>query len=144
VTLDGDGQHDPNDIPCLVSPVIEENVDLVIGSRFLSSQTNFRRYRKFGIDVITWLFNVGSKVKISDSQCCFRAHSRRLLDNIDITENGFGFSVEVLIKARKMGLTITEIPISCVYHSQGSSMNPITHGLGVALNVIKHRIKTLS
>lgn len=144
VTLDGDGQHDPNDIPCLVSPVIEKNVDLVIGSRFLSSQTNFRRYRKFGIDVITWLFNVGSKVKISDSQCCFRAHSRRLLDNLDITENGFGFSVEVLIKARKMGLTITEIPISCVYHSQGSSMNPIIHGLSVALNVIKHRIKTLS
>jgi len=144
VTLDGDGQHDPDDIPSLVSPVIDKNVDLVIGSRFLSSQTNIRRYRKFGIDVITWLCNVGSKVKVSDSQCCFRAHSRKLMDNIDIIENGFGFSVEVLIKARKMGLTIGEIPISCVYHSQSSSMNPIIHGLSVALDVIKYRFRTLS
>ena len=144
VTLDGDGQHNPDDIPHLMNPVIKENIDLVIGSRFLGVQSNIRRYRKFGIDVITWLCNVGSKVKISDSQSCFRAHSRKLLENIDITENGFGFSVEVLIKARKLGLTIAEVPISCVYHAQGSSMNPIIHGLSVALDVIRYRIKTLS
>jgi glycosyltransferase involved in cell wall biosynthesis len=144
VTLDGDGQHNPDDIQSLITPVIDEDVDLVIGSRFIGAKSSIRRYRKFGIDVITWLCNVGSKVKITDSQCCFRAHSKRLLDKIDITENGFGFSIEVIIKARKMGLTIAEVPISCIYHSQGSSMNPITHGLGVALDVIKHRIKTLS
>ena len=144
VTLDGDGQHNPNEIPFLITPVIENNVDLVIGSRFLGTQSNMRRYRKFGIDVINWLCNVGSKMKITDSQCCFRAHSKKLLDQIEITENGFGFSIEVIIKARKMGLTIAEVPISCVYHSQGSSMNPISHGLGVALDVIKHRIKTFS
>jgi glycosyltransferase involved in cell wall biosynthesis len=144
VTLDGDGQHSPEEIPKLISPIIENKADLVIGSRFLKPQTNIRRYRKFGIDVITWLYNFGSKVKISDSQCCFRAHSRKLLDTIDITENGFGFSVEVLVKARKKGLVITEVPISCVYHAQGSSLNPIAHGLGVALDVIKHRLRMLS
>jgi glycosyltransferase involved in cell wall biosynthesis len=144
VTLDGDGQHSPEEIPKLISPIIESRADLVIGSRFLQPQTNMQRYRKFGIDVITWLYNFGSKAKISDSQCCFRAHSRKLLDIMDITENGFGFSVEVLVKARKKGLTITEVPISCVYHSQGSSLNPIAHGLGVACDVVKHRLKTLS
>ncbi len=61
---------------------------------------------------------------------------------INITEDGFGFSVEVLVKARKKGLIITEVPISCVYHSQGgSSLNPIAHGLGVAWNVVKLRLK---
>jgi len=144
VTLDGDGQHNPDEIPRLISPILGKKADLVIGSRFLKPQTNIRRYRKFGIDVITWLYNFGSKVKISDSQSCFRAHSRKLLDTIDITENGFGFSIEVLVQARKKGLTITEVPISCLYHSQGSSLNPIAHGLGVAFDVIKHRLKTLS
>jgi glycosyltransferase involved in cell wall biosynthesis len=145
VTLDGDGQHNPDEIPQVLAPILNGEADLVIGSRFLQSaqQTqgiNIRCYRKFGIDVITWLYNLGSNFKVSDSQSCFRAHSRRLLEAINITESGFGFSVEVLIRARRKGFVITEVPISCVYHSQGSSLNPIAHGLGVALSVIRFRL----
>ncbi|MFC2050537.1 glycosyltransferase family 2 protein [Chloroflexota bacterium] len=146
ITLDGDGQHNPDEIPQILAPIVSDEADLVIGSRFLqptqqTQGTNIRRYRKFGIDVITWLYNLGSKLKVSDSQSCFRAHSRRLLENIDITESGFGFSVEVLIKARRKGFVITEVPISCVYHSQGSSLNPVAHGLGVAFSVIMLRLR---
>ena len=101
------------------------------------------KYRKFGIDVITWLYNFGSKEKVSDSQSCFRAHSRRLLKAVTITEKGFGFSIQVLIQARKGGLVITEVPISCVYLSQGSSLNPVTHGLGIAFTVLKLGLKNL-
>jgi len=101
------------------------------------------RYRKFGIELITWLYNIGSKVKISDSQCCFRAHSARLVDEINITESGFGFSVQVLIQARQKKLGIKEIPISCIYHSEGSTINPLSHGLGVAFTVIKLRFQSL-
>jgi glycosyltransferase involved in cell wall biosynthesis len=142
VTLDGDGQHNPDEIPQVLAPIINGEADLVIGSRFLqpTQGTNIRRYRKFGIDVITWLYNLGSKAKVFDSQSCFRAHSRRLLEAINITEDGFSFSVEVLIKARRKGFVITEVPISCVYHSQGSSLNPVTHGLSVAFAVIKLRL----
>ena len=166
VTLDGDGQHNPDDIPRLLAPIRSNEADLVIGSRFLppkqsavsspqstantpdsglrtlNSQlgTNIPRYRKFGIDVITWLYNLGSEVKVSDSQSCFRAHSRRLIDAINITEDGFGFSVQVLIQARRKGCAIKEVPISCLYHSQGSSLNPVVHGLGVAFTVIKLRL----
>jgi len=164
VTLDGDGQHNPDEIPQLLAPIINEEADLVIGSRFLpprqsTSQespvisppprlstndyrlpTNIPRYRKFGIDVITFLYNFGSKARVSDAQCCFRAQNRKLIEAVTITEAGFGFSVQVLIQARKKGFTIREVPISCIYHSQGSSLNPVTHGLGVAFNVIKHRL----
>lgn len=141
VTLDGDGQHNPDEIPRVLAPVLRNGADLVIGSRFLKPDINVPRYRKFGIDVITWLYNLGSNVRVSDSQSCFRAHSRRLFEAVDITEKGFGFSVQVLIKARQKGFVITEVPISCVYHSQGSSLNPIAHGLGVAFDVIKLRLK---
>lgn len=140
VTIDGDGQHNPDEIPRLLAAVVKNKADLVIGSRFLKAETNMPGYRKFGIDVITWLYNLGSKAKITDSQSCFRAHSRRLIDTVDITEDGFGFSVEVLIKARKKNLVITEVPISCLYHPQGSSLNPVVHGLGVAWKVIKLRL----
>jgi glycosyltransferase involved in cell wall biosynthesis len=152
ITLDGDGQHNPDEIPQVLVPVLSGEADLVIGSRFLKpnlnqsqlTSTNLNRvpkYRKFGIDIINWLYNLGSKKKISDSQSCFRAHSRRLLEAINITENGFGFSIEVLIQARRNNFVIREMPISCVYHSQGSSLNPIVHGLGVAWGVVKLRFR---
>jgi len=152
ITLDGDGQHNPDEIPQVLAPILNGEADLVIGSRFLqptqqtqetpgTQRTNIRRYRKFGIDVLTWLYNFGSKIKVSDSQSCFRAHSRRLLEAINITENGFGFSVEVLIQARGKDFVIREMPISCVYHSQGSSLNPVVHGLGVAWRVVKLRFR---
>ncbi len=144
VTIDGDNQHRPEEISELVAPILRCEADLVIGSRFLpqaAQRTNIPKYRKFGIDVITWLFNIGSKVKVSDSQSCFRAYSKKLIGALDITENRYGFSIEVLIQAREKGFNIKEVPISCLYHSESSTINPVKHGLCVALTVIKFRLK---
>lgn len=152
VTLDGDSQHNPDEIPQVLAPVLCGEVDLVVGSRFLEPNVNrskpisthlknVPKYRKFGIDVITWLYNFGSKVKVSDSQSCFRAHSRRLVEGINITESGFGFSIQVLVQARRKSFVIKEVPVSCIYHSEGSSLNPVVHGLGVAWGVVKVRFR---
>jgi O-antigen/teichoic acid export membrane protein len=139
VTLDGDGQHDPAEIPQVVAPVLAGEADLVIGSRFLGGYNNVARYRRFGIDVITFLYNAGSHDRISDGQSCFRAYNRRALEALHITEEGFGFSVETLVQARNAGLRIAEASISCVYHEESHSMNPVFHGVEVALMVVKHR-----
>jgi len=139
VTLDGDGQHDPGEIPDVVAPVLAGEADVVIGSRFLGKPNNVTRYRKFGIDVITWLYNFGVKEKITDGQSGYRAYDRRALEALRITEDGFGFSVETLVQARRFGLRIREASISCVYHEQSHSANPVLHGVGVALKVVKHR-----
>jgi len=140
VTLDGDGQHNPDEIPLLIEHAVTENADLVIGSRFNGADVRIKRYRRFGIDVITFLYNIGASVKITDSQSGFRAHSRKLLENIRITENGFGFSVQVIIQARNKGMKISSVPITCIYHEDGSTLNPVRHGLGVAFAVVKHRL----
>ena len=150
ITLDGDGQHNPDEIPQVLAPIFRGEADLVIGSRFLQPNLNQSqpvstslnhapKYRKFGIDIINWLYNFGSKFRVSDSQSGFRAHSRKLFEAIDITEKGFGFSVQVLIQARQKGFLVKEVPISCIYHPESSSLNPMAHGLGVALSVIKLR-----
>jgi len=140
VTLDGDGQHDPNEIPVLVKPLLEGKADVTIGSRFLR-EAKVSRYRKFGIDVITWLYNVGHKVKINDAQSGFRAYNKKALSHINITYAGFGFSIETLVQARKHGLIISEVPVSCIYHSAGSTQHPIPHGLNVAFSVLTIRIR---
>jgi glycosyltransferase involved in cell wall biosynthesis len=142
VTLDGDGQHNPDEIPLLVQPLLQSRADLVIGSRFIEHSTNIPSYRKFGVDIITWMYNLGSNVKVTDAQSGFRAHSRKLLKSIAITHDNFSFSIEVLVQARKKGFHIQEVPISCLYHDQGSTSNPVIHGLGVAFAVAGIRLSS--
>jgi len=143
VILDSDGQHKPDEIPRLVAPVVRGEANLAIGSRFLGAPSNMPRYRRLGVAIITWLFNAGSEVKITDAQSGFRAYVREVLNAFPLTEKGMGISVEIIIKARAKGLTISEVPISCSYHDRSSTMNPILHGLGVALAVAKFRFKTV-
>ncbi len=140
VTLDGDGQHDPGEIPILIQPLVDGEADIVIGSRFLK-EASVARYRKFGIDVITWAYNFGHKDRIIDAQSGFRAYSRRAVEAIHITYPGFGFSIQTLVQARKQGLKIIERPVSCIYHDEGSTLNPLTHGLGVMWAVVKIRLQ---
>jgi len=143
VTLDGDGQHDPNDIPALITPIVEGRADMVIGSRFLVDGYKIRRYRKLGINAITRVLNFGASTEVVDGQSCFRAFSRKVLEQVEITENGFSFSVEVPVKARAAGFRITEVPVRCIYHdnhNSNSTMNPIRHGVPVLLNTAKWRL----
>jgi glycosyltransferase involved in cell wall biosynthesis len=140
ITLDGDGQHNPQEIPQLLAPILKGEADLVIGSRFLANHKTMPVYRRFGINVINLLYNIGSKIKISDTQSCFRAYGERALQSLDIKEDGFSFSVELLLKARHNNFVISEVPISCIYHSNSHSANPLIHGLGVALTLVKLRL----
>jgi len=139
VTLDGDGQHDPSEIPLVVQPVLAGKADLCIGSRFLAEAKVFL-YRKLGIDVITFLYNTGHRVKISDAQSGFRAYSRKAIECINITRPGFGFSIETLVQVRKYGLSIREVPVTCIYHDSGSTEHPVIHGLSVAWDVVWLRL----
>ena len=154
VTLDGDGQHDIEEIPKLLQPIINNEADVVVGSRFLKplgfdklkelKMIKVPKYREFGIKVITWFYNIGSKQKVKDSQCCFRAFNRKALSSFQIDEYGFGFTCETLIKCRKAGLRIKEVPVTCIYHSDfkmNSSMNPIKQGLITVFKTIYWRTK---
>ena len=140
VTLDGDGQHNADETPGVLKPVLEGTADLVIGSRFLCA-AEVPYHRKFGIDIITWLYNVGHRDKIADAQSGFRAYSRKALEVIKITYPGFGFSIQSLVQPRKNKLIIVEVPISCIYHDDGSTQDPITHGLSVAWAVVTIRLR---
>ena len=142
VTLDGDAQHDPDEMPRLIN-AIRDGYDVVIGSRFLSkNQIKMPIYRRFGNWLITLAFNFGH-TPIKDSQSGFRAFTRKALDQLGYKENGFGFATEMIIKARKQGLKICEVPISCSYHNlaQDSHMNPFSHGFGVIVKTLEWRIR---
>jgi len=138
ITLDGDGQHNPEQIPTLVSALTENNVDVVIGSRFLDKNTNSPGYRKTGIKIITSASNFETNFKISDSQSGFRAYSKKAIDLIHPTEEGMSVSTEILLKASNKGLSVAEVPISISYEGDTSSQNPTSHGISVLANTLKY------
>ena len=115
-----------------------------VGTRFGGGYNNAVRYRKVGIDVFTFLWNLGIREKITAGQSCSRVHSKRALETLALTEDGFGFSVETLVQAREADLRIAEAYISCIYHEKRHSMNPMLNGLGVALMVVKRRALVVS
>jgi glycosyltransferase involved in cell wall biosynthesis len=143
VTLDGDGQHRPEEIPLLVKPILDDKADFVLGTRFI----NYRSmpvYRRLGISTITAAFNVIGASRVSDAQSCFRAYRRVIFDKIKITEVGFAFSIETLVKIRQSGFRFAEVPINVIYHkelSQNSSQHPVKHGVDMLLAVCKWRVK---
>lgn len=140
ITLDSDGQHDPGQISAMLEPIIEEDVDIVIGSRFLTRQDSEKvpRYRSFGIKTITRLTQVASYKNITDAQSGFRAYSKNAIIEINLYEQGMGVSTEILMRAKEKGLMIKEVPITINYEVQnGSTHNPLSHGMGVVYTVMQ-------
>ena len=138
VTFDADGQHRVEDINKVINPIINEESDLVIGSRFLDeSEKEVPQYRKVGIKIITKITNATIKKQLTDSQSGFRAYSKKVLDELNPSELGMGISTEILIKASARNFRISEVPIKITYNGDTSTHNPISHGSSVLLSTIK-------
>ena len=138
VTFDADGQHRVEDINKVINPIINEESDLVIGSRFLDeSEKEVPQYRKVGIKIITKITNATIKKQLTDSQSGFRAYSKKVLDELNPSELGMGISTEILIKASARNFRISEVPIKITYNDDTYTHNPISHGSSVLLSTIK-------
>ena len=138
ITLDGDGQHDPDQIPLLLNTITQHNVDVVIGSRFLNQNIDAPGYRQRGIKIITSTSNYGTDLKVSDSQSGFRAYSKNAINTIHPTEYGMSVSTEILLKISNKGLSLAEVPITVSYDGDTSQHNPISHGISVLGNTLKY------
>ncbi|MCI4433410.1 MAG: glycosyltransferase family 2 protein [Nitrosopumilus sp.] len=138
ITIDGDGQHNPDQIPLLLNAITTHNVDVVIGSRFLDDSTKASSYRKTGIKIITSAANYGTNFKVSDSQSGFRAYSKDAIDAIHPTEQGMSVSTEILLKISNKGLSIAEVPITISYDGDTSEQHSIPHGVSVLMNTLKY------
>jgi glycosyltransferase involved in cell wall biosynthesis len=137
VTFDADGQHNVNDIESIIQPIINNESDIVIGSRFLDEKTEIPRYRKFGIKTITKITNASTGKDITDSQSGFRAYSKKVLNAMTPSDYGMGVSTEIIIKASKMNFKIIEIPIVILYEGDTSTHHPVSHGVSVVLSTLK-------
>jgi glycosyltransferase involved in cell wall biosynthesis len=140
VCLDGDAQHNPDDIPILTAPIEKGEADMVIGSRFLikDHKKEIPLYRRFGQWMLTATTNFGTSEKITDSQSGFRAFSGDVIDKFSFNQTGFSIESEMLTDAKESSIKIKEVPISMRYNGLNTSTEtPGKHGFGVLNNILK-------
>ena len=138
ITLDGDAQHDPHEIPLLLTTLKNNGHDITLGTRW-GHTTEMPLWRKFGKRVLDYTTSLGNGGFVTDSQCGFRAFNRRAIENLAPRLNGKAFAVESeqLIRAHEAGLQVTTKKISCKYKDlDTSTKGPATHGLSVLKYVI--------
>jgi len=138
VTFDADGQHRIEDIKTVLEPIIKNNADIVIGSRFIQEESTIPKYRKIGIQAITRITNATAGTKVTDAQSGFRAYNKNVFESIIPSDFGMGVSTEILIKARKNEFRIVEVPITILYGGETSTHNPVSHGASVVFSTIKY------
>ncbi len=136
VLLDGDAQHDPNQIPLLIKPLQDGNADIAIGFRGLKQMPFYRRIGRIVLDYTT-----GIRGMATDSQSGFRALNRRAFEALkpeNLRGNGFSIESEMILAAKEQKLRIQEVPITCNYgNGKTSTKNPVSHGFGVLGSIIQ-------
>ncbi len=137
VTIDSDGQHHPKEIPKLVTPIINGEADIVNGSRYINgNKKDTPSYRRIGQTVLDKATNLNGGLNITDSQSGFRAFARHSLPAFRFSSSDFGIESEMLTDAANAGLRIKEVEINVRYDVNGSTKNPVSHGMGVLVKII--------
>lgn len=124
ITLDADGQHDPEEIPRLVEEYRATGADIVLGSRmrnragmpFVRLATNL-----VTSTVISWI----AGTRITDSQSGFRLIKCATAARLPVSTSRFDAESEILVKAARRGMVIREVPVSTIYGGRRSKINPL-------------------
>jgi dolichol-phosphate mannosyltransferase len=135
VTLDCDGQHEPERIPELASRL--GAADIVSGSRYLHvfdpSQHPPEERRRINLEVTRWL-NECLGMKLTDAFCGFKAYRRSALEQLRITDNGYAMPLQVWVSAVALGLRIVEVPVPLIYLDE-------SRAFGGALDDAEYRLR---
>ena len=124
IKLDGDGQHNPSEITALLKPLMENEADIVIGSRFLNCSEGFKStfFRRLGIKVLEFICRLLTNIKITDPTSGFRAYNSKALAFMNENYPSFDYpEPEEVILAAKNNLRLTEVPVKMRERKAGKS-----------------------
>lgn len=120
VTLDADSQFNPSQISDLLMPILNNQADVVIGSRFLNNSQKYPKIKFLGNKIFTKLVSNLTGQSFTDTQTGFRAYSKDALLSISVV-NEFTYTQEVLIDLKFKGFKIFEVPINVFYDTKRKS-----------------------
>ena len=137
VTIDSDSSHRPEELPELLTPILKNQADLVIGSRYLNhKKVAARRLNAFGVRIFNSLIDFFVHAAITDSQSGYRAMTREILKSQTTISRGYEIESEMLVKTAKRRFRIVEVPISFEQRTYGrSGVDPVMDGVRILLSI---------
>ena len=136
-TIDSDGSHRPEELPLLLNPVLKNQADLVIGSRFSTENPGpGKRFNAAGVRIFNLLVKILTAAAVSDSQSGYRVMKSKVLRNLHLRSEEYEIESEMLVKIARQRFRIKEIPISFEQRTYGiSRLDPITDGFKILLSI---------
>jgi glycosyltransferase involved in cell wall biosynthesis len=125
ITLDADGQHDPDEIPKFLENYRSTQADLIIGARDFSKMPTVRRISNtLGRGAFSWA--MGRSIR--DNQSGYRLLSRRMMESVlGSAEKGFEFEMDMIVVCVRKGWPLEWVPIRTIYADEKSNIKPIQH-----------------
>lgn len=142
VFIDGDGSHDPDDIPRLLAPIRADDADLVIGSRITGGSDELdgdpgHLARDLGSRVIRWAINARFGTRLTDVQNGYRAIRADVARELDLSEPGFTIEQEMVMKCLLHGYRVTNVPSHEHSRTHGTSrLSALTQGYRFVWNLL--------
>lgn len=128
ITMDADGQHNPDDVAGFLDYAERSDDTVFIGNRMLNAK-DMPRLRFFTNKFMSWFISAIAGQHIPDTQCGFRLIKKMALEKIKLETDKFEVESELLIKAARLGIRIKSVPITTIYTGEKSKINPFTDTL---------------
>lgn len=141
ITIDADGQHDPNDIPKLLEPLKSEEADVVIGSRYIEeTESDAPFYRKIGLKLLNATNRILVRSTVKDGNSGYRAYTKDVISTVlKYDSAGYGVEVEQLASLERAGFRIAEVPVTIKYKGlmNTSKHPPLSQGIHILSAICK-------
>jgi len=129
----GDGQHDPQEIPLLIQPILDDKADYVVGDRLSVNPLagGMPRHRYYGNKLLTYVTRRITKLDVKDSQCGFTAISRAGLKKINpgFLSDRWGIPNDILLECAMRGLRVEYVPVKPIYRGRKSYIKLPSFGI---------------
>ncbi len=143
VHFDADGQMDGSEIPSLIDPIVREEADVVLGSRFLGKQTNMPMTRLVANRLGRLFTSVFSGIHLTDTHNGFRALSRHAAQEITITLNRMAHASQILDLIKVKKLRYIERPVTIRYSQETLAKSPSSlRAFGIVKDILKDKFLT--
>jgi glycosyltransferase involved in cell wall biosynthesis len=137
ITLDADGQHDPEQIPAFVDAYRRTRIPVLVGNRMWNSR-GMPAVRRWTNSFMSWLLCRIMRVYLPDTQCGFRLYRSDILPYAPTGSQRFAMESEILLQLALRGFRMDSVRISTIYRGEISRINPILDTIRFVMMLVQY------